>query len=288
MPEPEVFARQSAYSDPGRFTPLFDDLPSGLDDTCAVARNVIAHYRGELPDLPRDRHFEIDSRWLGRILELDQARHPVPLTRPRELASRVAGCCRDHSLFLTSVLRHRGVPARNVVGFAGYFDPGWHHDHVITEYWDGTGWVSVDAELVPGTFPFDVRDVPRGPGAVFETAAEVWQGHRAGTVDATRYGVFPEAPPPVSGAEFVGSYVLLQVAHRYGDEVLLWDEWVSDPDPELLDRLSDLLVRADAGDGEAEDGLWQLYHADPALRPTGTVTRYSPYGYPPATESLTR
>ncbi|MBN9106564.1 MAG: transglutaminase domain-containing protein [Propionibacteriaceae bacterium] len=286
MPTVADFARQSPYSDPGEYRALLAGLPTGLDDVCAVARNVIAHYRAELPDLSADRHGEIDSRWLRRILAVDQSRHPVALAEPRELGSRVAGCCRDHSLFLTSALRERGVPARNVIGFAGYFEPPWHHDHVVTEYWDGTRWVSVDAELTPGDFPFDVRDLPRGPGAVFETAAEVWRGHRAGTLDADQYGVEPSAPPPVRGPEFVGGYVVFQVAHRYGDELLLWDEWLPQPSPELLDRLADLLIRADAGEAAAEDELWQWYHSDPSLRPGRTVTRYSPYGEPPVTDRL--
>lgn len=285
MPAPIDFVPHSRYSDPGEYRALLE-LPGDVDAVCAVARNVIAHYRAELADLPEGRRSEIDSRWLHRILKVDQARHPFPLSDTRQLADRVAGCCRDHSLFLTAVLRERGVPARNVVGFAGYFAPPWHHDHVITEYWDGLRWVSVDPELVAGDFAFDVRDLPRGRGAAFETAAEVWQGFRDGTVDAEKYGVEPGAPPPVSGPEFVGSYVVFQVAHRYGDELLLWDEWLPDPSLDLLDRLADLLVRADAGEDAAETELWEVYRSDPALRPGATVTRYSPYGYPPATEKL--
>lgn len=286
MPDLRDFARHSAYSDPGPLRPLLQQLPPELEDVCAAARNLIAHYRAELPELAEDRRSEIDSRWLRRILQVDQSRHPVLLTEPRELATRVAGCCRDHSLFVTGVLRERGVPARNVVGFAGYFAPPWRHDHVITEYWDGTRWISVDAELRPGDFDFDVRDVPRGPGAAFETAAEAWLGYRSGDVDAEQYGVEPGARPPVQGPEFIASYVVFQVAHRYGDELLLWDAWCPPLAPDVLDRLAGLLVRADAGDDAAETELWQWYHGDPALKPGEAVTRYSPYGYPPVTEQL--
>lgn len=282
----EVYARQSRYSDPGRHRQLLRDLPGDLEALCTAARNTIAHYRAELPDLPEDRRGEIDSRWLERILDHDQARHPVALTEPRALASRVAGCCRDHSLFVTAALREQGVAARTVVGFAGYFEPPFHHDHVVVEYWDGARWVMVDPEIVAGDFAFDVRDMPRGPGRPFETAAQVWRGYRAGSLDPGRYGVHPSSP--LRGAEFIAGYVVFQLAHRYRDELLLWDEWVPTPAPEVLDELAELLESADAGDEAAESALEERYRTDAGLHPGAVVTRYSPYGYPPVIESLER
>lgn len=280
----DLWARQSPYSDPGRHADRVRALPDDLDALCAASRNTIAHYRAELPDLPVERHGEIDSRWLERILDLDRARHPGPLTEPRETASRVAGCCRDHSLFVVGALRARGVPARTVVGFASYFGPPFHHDHVVVEYLDGDRWVRTDPELRQEDFDFDVRDLPRGAGAPFETAAQVWRGHRAGTLDADSYGVDPNLP--LTGPDFVGEYVVFQVAHRYGDELLLWDDWGARPTLEQLDELADLLERADAGDEDAESALHERYTSDASLHPGGTVTRHSPYDDPDVTESL--
>lgn len=108
----------SPYSDPGRHAPLLGAVPGTAADLCAVARNVIAHYRAELADLPEERRGEIDSRWLEVILAVDQERHGTPLTAPRPLPDRVAGCCRDHTLFVVGGLREHGVPARSRVGFA--------------------------------------------------------------------------------------------------------------------------------------------------------------------------
>lgn len=280
----EHWRRQSPYSDPGRHAARLADLPDDVESLCAAARNVIAHYRAELPDLPVERHAEIDSRWLERILDLDQQRHPEPLSSPRTLDARVAGCCRDHSLFLTAALRARGVPARNVVGFASYFSPGFHHDHVVVEYWDGTRWVRADPELTQPGFDFDVRDLPRTSGAPFQTAAQVWRAHRSGATDADRYGVEPHSP--LRGPEFIGTYVVFQVAHRYGDELLLWDDWFELPSDGTLDVLAGLLERADAGDAQAEAELRGRYEAE--LRPGTSVTRYSPYGDPEVVEELVR
>ena len=142
MPEPAALAAHSAYSDPGPYAGLLRDLPDDVAALNATARNVIAHYRAELTDLAEDRRGEIDSRWLQTILATDQARHGTRLTEPRPLAERVAGCCRDHTLFVVGALRERGVPARSRVGFAGYFTPGYFHDHVIVEHHDGARWLA--------------------------------------------------------------------------------------------------------------------------------------------------
>jgi len=43
--------------------------------------------------------------------------------------------------------------------------------------------------------------------------------------------------------------VIFEVAHRYGDEMLLWDGWRATeeaPDVTTMDELARLLVRADA------------------------------------------
>jgi len=161
---------------------------------------VIAHYRADYPDLPTERHGEIDSRWLRAILELDQDRNPFPLAEPRPLQARVAGCCRDDSLFLVGALREQRVPARTRIGFASYVSPGHHHGHVVVEFWNGDRWIRTDPELAARSRDFDVRDMPVGPGASFETAAEVWT--RAGPERSTRPHMAPSrarsSPAPTS------------------------------------------------------------------------------------------
>ena len=282
-------AGHSPYSDPGRHAGLLRAVPGTATDLSPAARNVIAHYRAELPDLPEERRHEIDSRWLEVILSIDQERHGTPLTAPRPLVDRVAGCCRDHSLFVVGGLREHGVPARSRVGFASYFTPGYHHDHVIVEYLDGGRWRRIDPELAPGRSDFDPEDMAAGPGAPFQTAAEVWQGYRAGELDPETYGVFPGSP--FAGPDFIRGYVIFQVAHRFGDELLLWDDWgatLDSGDEETIDRLADLLVRADAGDAAAEEELYAWYRSDDRLRPGDSVIQNSPYGNEPIQVSLRR
>ena len=178
------------------------------------------------------------------------------------------------------------MPARNVVGFAGYFEPPFHHDHVVVEYWDGRRWVLTDPELTARSFAFDVRDMSRGVEAGFQTAAQVWQGYRSGRLDPDQYGVAPDLP--LRGPDFIAAYVVFQVAHRYGDKLLLWDDWGELPTPEALDELAALFERADAGEVAAEAALSERYRVDDRLHPGATVTRHSPYGYPPVTDLLKR
>jgi hypothetical protein len=284
MTNPEVYAQHTEFSDPGRHRVRLAALPDEVAALNAAARNVIGHYRAELKELPEERRSEVDSRWLETILDVDARRHDLPLDGPRPSDDRVAGCCRDHSLFVIGALRDRNVPARSRVGFSHYFGADWAFDHVIVEHWNGTRWVRTDPELDPaGDWPFDPLDMPSGAGAPFESAAEAWLRYVAGETDLTRYGVYPGSE--FSGPDFVRDYVFREVSHRMGDELLLWDEQA---DVEDVDHLAALLVRADAGDAKADNELRTRYESDQRLRPGSTVLQNSPFGQPPVSVRLRR
>ena len=280
------YARQSPYSDPGRYARLFDALPTDVGELATVVRNVIVHYAAGGFTFTGERLAEIDHRWVDRILDTDQRRFDAALAQPRPAQERVVGCCRDFTLLTVAALRHQGVPARSRIGFASYFSPDFHYDHAIVDYWDGTRWVFLDAMLNPADWPFDPGDLPRRVGAepdeppMFATAAQVWWAYRSGA-DVSSYGVAPNLP--LRGPDFVGDYVILELAHRRREETLLWDVWGAMPlggdgDPDLLDEVAALLLAADCGDGDAERRLADRYRTDPRLHPTGTVRCVSPTG----------
>lgn len=282
----ERYTRHSRYTDPGQHADLLRQVDPRTEAVGAVARNLIAHYRGEAAALPARTREDVNLRWLADQLATDQQRHGLPLAEPRALTDRLQGCCRDHSLFCVATLREHGLPARTRIGFAAYFTPEFHHDHVVVERLDGDRWVRFDPELTEGV-DFDVTDMPTGPRSPFETAAEVWRGYRSGVLDVSAYGVEPSIDEPLRGAPIVAAYVLGEVAHRHGDELLLWDVWgamAPDPtaDPELIDQVAALLVAADeeerAGtpDGPAVRELAARYAADDRLHPGDTVTLLSP------------
>jgi hypothetical protein len=291
----DEYARQSDFSDPGRYAPLLDGLPTDVRELATVVRNVIVHYFGAGLTFTGDRLAEIDNRWVERILETDQRRHTAPLPAPRPETERVAGCCRDFTLLTVAALRHQGVPARSRIGFAGYFGPDVHPDHVVAEYWNGQRWVYLDAQVDPADQPFDPGDLDRPVGAqpeppsMFATAAQAWSAYRDGA-DVTNFGVAWAEPdsadrtgPPLRGPVFVGGSVLLELAHRQRDEVLLWDVWGERLQPShradaLVDEVADLLLAADEGDEGAERELTDRYRTDPRLRVGATVRCVSPSG----------
>lgn len=290
------WVRHSAYSDPGGSGALLDALPTDLAGVSAAARNVIVHYRGSGEQLPVHSRDDVNSRWLEQILAVDQSRHPQPLDISRPATQRVQGCCRDHTLFCVGALRQQGRSARSRVGFADYLSAGWHHDHVVVEVHDGQRWRRFDPELEhAGEAVPDPLDLDTGPAAPFQTAAEAYRLMRAGEIDPHRYGVGPTSP--LRGTWFIEGYVVYEVAHRYGDELLLWDRWGAMPSPgnadapeltTLFDGVAALLVAADAGDVAAETELELLYRSDPRLHPGAEIEQLSPYDDPPRTVSLRR
>lgn len=284
----DEYARQSDFSDPGRYTSLLDGLPTDVGELAAVTRNVIVHYFGAGLTFTGERLEEINNRWVERILETDQRRHAAPLSAPRPQTERVVGCCRDFTLFTVAALRHKGVPARSRIGFAGYFQPDFHDDHVVVEYWNGRRWVYLDAQLDPANWAFDPGDIERPVGAqsqpppMFATAAQVWSAYRGGA-DVSNFGVGRTDSPWLRGPLFVGGSVLLELAHRHRDEVLLWDVWGERLQPSeaslaLVDEVAGLLLAADEGDESAERELTDRYRTDPRLRLDATVRCVSPSG----------
>jgi hypothetical protein len=284
------YAAQTAYSEPGVHAHLFDALPVDVAGIAAVVRNLLVHYRGGGIEFTGERLAEIDHRWVEAMLTTDQKRNGTALDVPREPADRIVGCCRDYTLMTVSVLRHKGISARSRIGFADYFAAGFHHDHVVAEYWNGDRWVMIDSELDPAEDrSFDVQDMPAGP---FQSAAEVWRGYRAGELDGDLYGVDPGLP--YRGGWFIRNYVHLQLAHLQGDELLLWDNWgtmsasLDGADVGLTDEIARLLVAFDNGDETAGKELAGRYPADPALSPNGRSLVTSPTGAPHVWVDLVR
>jgi hypothetical protein len=283
------YASQTVYSEPGMHTARLDALPSDIPGLTAAIRNLLIHYRGGGIEFTGDRYEEINHRWVEAMLTTDQRRNGTSLLTPREPFDRIVGCCRDYALLTISALRQQGVPARSRVGFAAYFAPGFNHDHVVVEYWNGERWVMVDPALEPGpALGFDPRDMEPG---WFRSAAEVWLGYRSGALDGDDFGVDPSLP--LRGGWFIRNYVLFQLSHLQGDELLLWDSWGAmsgelSGDLRVVDELAELLVAFDNGDVEAGEVLAARYLADAELHPGETVVQFSPAGAPPVTVDLRR
>jgi hypothetical protein len=279
-------ARQTVYSDPGTYGALLDAVDPTVEGVAAMARNLVVHYRASGHELPESSNADIGLRWVDAILATDQQRHPGPLSAERPVRDRVQGCCRDHTLLCVAALRHHGIPARSRIGFASYFAPTWNHDHVVVEAWLDGRWRRFDPEVEAPTPALpDPTDIDTGPDGPFRTAAQVWTGHRAGSLDVSRFGVAEGLG--IGGDWFVHGYVIGEVAHRFGDELLLWDVWgamtpdlaeAPPADVALVDEIARLLLAADSGDSAAETELLARYREDDRLHPGTAIHSASPLG----------
>jgi excinuclease ABC subunit A len=183
----DYYRTHSIITDPGAFAYLYEDLPDEIPGLIDIIQGQMMHRlaaehlgvtltRGSRSE----QHLRTMPQRLGRMMELE----PSPLTRPREPKERQVGLCRDFAVFLTSLLRHKGIPARMRVGFAEYLKPDsiYKIDHWITEYWeaDNQRWVLVDPDAVKYDL---VREVD------FYIAGSAWELSRAGKVrpDIFRY-----------------------------------------------------------------------------------------------------
>lgn len=269
---------QTANSDPGQHAELVRALPAGAESASAAARNVIGHFGTDFADLRAPQRDEVNLRSLARILDVDQDRHPQPLDQPRDPQSRVAGCCRDHAVFVVGVLREQGIAARTRVGFADYLGRDQRIDHVIVEYASKGRWIRTDPELVLGTVPFDPTDLEMGPRAPFQTAAEAWQCCRRDPAAVERYQI-PPGSGFVDARHVIRVYLALELAHRCRDELLLWDSWpgLDAFDGDVVDRVAELLVAGDAGEASVDDELAASYRR---YGPGDVLTQLSPFGEP--------
>src|SRR3990172_968109 len=120
------YTNHSPFTHPGENARLYENLPDDIPDLITVVQGLLIHklvsdfYQVQFSPIQRaEQHLVTIQQRLTRLVELDSA----PITHARTPQERQVGVCRDFALFLVSLLRHKGVPARMRVGFAKYLDP---------------------------------------------------------------------------------------------------------------------------------------------------------------------
>jgi Transglutaminase-like superfamily len=277
------YASHSIESDPGDLRALLDALPCDPARLLAAVGGLVLHaaFVGPLgvvcpPESAHDREVRHMPMMLSRIL----ARDARPLSTARAPEHRFTGVCRHYALLACSALRHHGVPARVRVGFANYFGPGFYDDHWVTEYWDGSSWRLMDAELTPGVrrhfgITFDPYDVPRDR---FVTAGTAWLGVRCGRIDSATCGV---STVNITGTWFVAGSVVRDLAALNKREMMPWDYWgiarSLRPGVDMTEATAariDAVATLSAGDDPDWKALRDTYDNDDGLRVPGTVMSF--------------
>ena len=288
---------QSAVTRLGSSTSAaIDDLPSDPAVLRDVSRELITHYMGASDGtsgpITGERLKEVDLRYadamFNRLLELGTPK----LYRKRRPEERVAGCCRDFAVLFVAMARHKGIPARIRVGYATYFQPGWHLDHVIAEIWDSDSkrWKLVEPEIsetVVAKAQFDPLDVPPDK---FVTGPQAWLTARSGRIDPERFVVAPDLQIPYTRSWLSLRHHLVQdLAALSKLEMLVWDQWgiLNEDDPlqhaEVLDKLASVTADSNC----SVENLLQWLRVE-ELRVQPRVTSYSPTQESPLTVDVSR
>ena len=116
----KFYSHHGPMTEPGRHQALFNGLPKEPGSLAAVVQGLALYdvVAGEFykVDVPKARlaelHFRRIEQRIERLLELDP--RPLEIARPPR---RVLGRCHQFVLFMVSILRAKGVPARARCGF---------------------------------------------------------------------------------------------------------------------------------------------------------------------------
>jgi len=230
------YSQQGPMTEPGRYKALFDGLPKEPAALAAVVQGLALHdvvagefYRVEVPKARlKELHLRRIEQRIERLIELDP--RPLEIARPPE--RRVLGRCYQFVLFMASMLRAKGVPARARCGFGAYFNPPKFEDHWVCEFWNAQEkrWILADPQfdrvwLERLKIRHEVMDVPRSQ---FLTAAEAWRRCRAGETDPELFGI---SFVDLFGLWFIAGSLLLDLAALNEVEMLPWDVWGARPQP---------------------------------------------------------
>jgi hypothetical protein len=257
-------------TDAGALDALLKDAPSDIPGMVAFIQNVLMHmhwaqaYGVQLTPEQRD---ESNLRSLKDMLGSIRRRDDRPLSVTRTPEQQGVGVCRHFSVFGVALFRRAGIPARARVGFGAYFNAGTFEDHWVVEYWNGSAWQLLDAQIDATQrsrlhLEFDTLNVPCDQ---FIIAGDAWQQCRSGRAEAKNFGIFQ-----MRGLWFIAGNVLRDFASLNHEEMLPWDVWgpmiMSDnlltPDKlALFDRLAGLTLEPDKHFAE----LRALYDNDLSL-----------------------
>ena len=258
----------------------FDDFPDDIGEICEIIQSILIHpsmlaaYGLNLPESRiADRRLKTIQGSIDRAILFDRK----SLLEHRAPQERVVSICRHFAMFLVSVLREKGIPARSRCGFATYFENGWFEDHWICEYWkkDEQRWARVDAEIdkmhkkvlhLDATF-IDFNDLP--PEAFFP-AGILWKLHREGLISGRLCGYSQEEGECgawyIRGGNMLRDFFSLnKVEYTYQEinRLMSKDYQPTEAEYAILDTIADLTIKVD----ERFDEFTEFHKENQTLNP---------------------
>lgn len=262
-------------TNPGTHASMLAGIPDDMVSICQVVQSNLVHvFWAERMGLALTEHqkLTLQIRPVVEKLAHMSEENDQPLTVPRPLNKRQVGNCRDFSVLLCTILRHKGIPARARCGFGTYFLPDHYEDHWVCEYWNAKlkRWTMVDSQLDSFQrealhISFDSLDVP--PEG-FITGGRAWEMYRTGKADPDKFGIMD-----MHGPWFVWGNVVRDFLSLNKIEILPWDGgWgfldhrLSDPRPnkETL-RLYDRVARMTVNVNNEFEKVLAYYKQEPRL-----------------------
>lgn len=280
------YGHQTPNSTPGQNEAMYGALPDEVADLCGVVQNALLHlfWIG-----PESCGFTLDQlKTMGRRPCQEFSVGPIadrlaalrkmdgkPLSASRPAEDRSIGCCRDFALLLTSMLRHKGIPARVRTGVARYLRPGedYLEDHYITEFWNAgqEKWQLVDPQIdafqrVAMKIDFDTTDIERSR---FITGTALLPVLRAGEIKPEHVGF----PPVNAGLTYGRNKLFHDFLNLVGQEIRVYAWWgIGDPkqpirpeDDLLLDRMIELAEGIESNNPDALGAAIELAASDDRL-----------------------
>jgi hypothetical protein len=235
------YSKPGMMTDPGKHAYLLVGLPDDLISLCSGVQNNLIHvFWAERMgvNLTEVQQSTLQMRSVSEKLAHIAETNDQPLNIPRPIDRRQVGNCRDFTILLVSILRHKGIPARARCGFGAYFEPGHYEDHWVCEYWNALKrrWVMVDSQLDSFqtgalNIKFNPLDVPPDE---FLTAGKAWKMCRSGKADPDKFGIFD-----MHGLRFVWGDVVRDFLALNKVEILPWDGGWGFLNQKLSDPLPD-------------------------------------------------
>jgi hypothetical protein len=255
----DFYRQTSDLTSAGSLARLYAPLPADAEGLARIVQGLVLHkYMASAYgiEVPAARDDEAHIRHVEEMLDIILEHDTSPLQVARIPEKRLAGVCGHFTALLVSMLRSKGIPARERAGFGAYFNAPHFEEHVLCEYWNDAEnrWVLLDtqfddiwrAALKPR---HDAFDVPRDQ---FLTASAAWTLCRTGRSDPKLFGIFNGNK---RGLWFIAAELVRDVAALNKMEVLVWDVWGTMPKPDselddeqiaFFDHLADLTRDPDA------------------------------------------